>query len=147
MARPRRESDYTALYVRIPSAEAEKLHRAADVLRTPKRELIARLVADFDPEDPVWTKRVAGPMASAEAEWSVGQHSFLPASELEILTPAQLATLLQVDEETVVELAEKRELPARKVGEEWRVSRGAGLAWRAGGRGEEAGPRRGGGRG
>src|SRR2546430_17325956 len=128
MARPRRESDYTALYVRIPSAEAEKLHRAADVLRTPKREMITRLVADFDPEDPVWTKRVAGPMASAEAEWSVGQHSFLPASELEILTPAQLATLLQVDEETVVELAEKRELPARKVGEEWRGSREGGRA-------------------
>jgi len=131
VARPRRETDYTALYVRIPSAEAEKLHRAADVLRTPKRELITRLVADFDPEDPVWTKRVAGPMASAEAEWSVGQHSFLPASELEILTPAQLATLLQVDEETVVELAEKRELPARKVGEEWRFSREAILAWLA----------------
>ena len=35
MARPRRETDYTALYVRIPSEEAEKLHRAADVLRTP----------------------------------------------------------------------------------------------------------------
>jgi hypothetical protein len=56
MARPRREEDYTALYVRIPSAEAEKLHRAADFLRTPKRELITRLVADFDPDDPVWTK-------------------------------------------------------------------------------------------
>ena len=131
MARPRRESDYTALYVRIPSAEAEKLHRAADVLQTPKRELITRLVADFDPQDPVWTKRVAGPTASAETDWSVGQHSFLPASELEILTPAQLATLLQVDEETVVGLAEKRELPARKVGEEWRFSREAILAWLA----------------
>ena len=131
MAPPRRETDYTALYVRIPSAEAEKLHRAADVLRTPKRELITRLVADFDPDDPVWTRKVAGPTASAEAEWSVGQHSFLPASELEILTPAQLATLLQVDEEAVVELAEKRELPGRKVGEEWRFSREAILAWLA----------------
>ena len=47
------------------------------------------------------------------------------------MTPAQLATLLQVDEETVVELAEKRELPARKVGEEWRFSREAILAWLA----------------
>jgi excisionase family DNA binding protein len=131
MARPRRETDYTALYVRIPSAEAKKLHRAADVLRTPKRELITRLVAEFDPEDPVWTRRVAGPMASAEAEWSVGQHSFLPALELEILTPAQLATLLQVEEETVIELAEKRDLPGRKVGEEWRFSREAILAWLA----------------
>ena len=131
MARPRRETDYTALYVRIPSAEAEKLHRAADVLRTPKRELITRLVADFDPDDPVWTRKVAGPTASAEAEWSVGQHSFLPASELEILTPAQLATLLQIDEDTLIDLAEKRELPGRKVGEEWRFSREAILAWLA----------------
>jgi excisionase family DNA binding protein len=131
MARPRREQDYTALYVRIPSEEAEKLHRAADVLRTPKRELITRLVAEFDPEDPVWTKRVAGPTASAQAEWSMGQHSFVPASELEILTPAQLAGLLQVEEETVIELAEKRELPGRKVGEEWRFSREAILAWLA----------------
>ena len=131
MAPPRRETDYTALYVRIPSAEAEKLHRAADVLRTPKRELITRLVADFDPDDPVWTRKVAGPTASAEAEWSVGQHSFLPASELEILTPAQLATLLQIDEETLIDLAEKRELPGRKVGEEWRFSREAILAWLA----------------
>ena len=131
MAPPRRETDYTALYVRIPSAEAEKLHRAADVLRTPKRELITRLVADFDPDDPVWTRKVAGPAASAEAEWSVGQHSFLPASELEILTPAQLATLLQIDEDTLIDLAEKRELPGRKVGEEWRFSREAILAWLA----------------
>jgi excisionase family DNA binding protein len=131
MARKRNDPDYTALYVRIPSEEAEKLHRAADVLRTPKRELITRLVAEFDPEDPVWTKRVAGPMASAQAEWSMGQHSFVPASALEILTPAQLAGLLQIDEETLIALAEKRELPGRKVGEEWRFSREAILAWLA----------------
>ena len=131
MARKRNDPDYTALYVRIPSEEAEKLHRAADFLRTPKRELITRLVAEFDPEDPVWTRRVAGPMASPQAEWSMGQHSFVPASALEILTPAQLAGLLQIDEETLIALAEKRELPGRKVGEEWRFSREAILAWLA----------------
>ena len=129
MARPRRETDYTALYVRIPTAEAEKLHRAADVLRSSKRELITKLVAHFDPKDPVWTREVAGPVPGAQAEWSIGQHSFQPAAELEILTPAQLAGLLQVDEEIVVKLAEKGELPARKVGEEWRFSRSAILAW------------------
>jgi excisionase family DNA binding protein len=129
MARPRRETDYTALYVRIPTAEAEKLHRAADVLRSSKRELITKLVAHFDPEDPVWTREVAGPLPGAQAEWSVGQHSFQPAAELEILTPAQLAGLLQVEEEIVVELAEKGDLPARKVGDEWRFSRSAILAW------------------
>src|SRR4029450_2933408 len=131
MARPRREEDYTALYVRIPSAEAGKLHRAADFLRTPKRELITRLVADFDPDDPVWTKRVAGASVGAQAEVSLGQHSFRPAAELQLLTPAQLAGRRQVDEETVVELAEQGELPARKVGEEWRFSREAILAWLA----------------
>jgi excisionase family DNA binding protein len=130
MARPRRETDYTALYVRIPNAEAEKLHRAADVLRSSKRELITKLVASFDPQDPVWTREApAGSFPGAQAEWSVGQHSFQPAAELEILTPAQLAGLLQVDEDVVVELAEKGELPARKVGEEWRFSRSAIIAW------------------
>jgi excisionase family DNA binding protein len=62
---------------------------------------------------------------------SVGQAWFRPAEELEILTPAQLAGLLQVDEKTVIALAEKRELPGRKVGEDWRFSREAVLAWLA----------------
>jgi excisionase family DNA binding protein len=129
MARPRRDEDYTALFVRIPSAEAEKLHRAADFLRTPKRELITKLVASFDPEDPVWTREVAGPPMPAEAEWEVGRHSFLPVEALEVLNPAQLAELLQVDEDAVVELAKQGELPGKKVGEEWRFSRAAILTW------------------
>ena len=129
MARSRRDPDYTALFVRIPSAEAEKLHRAADVLRTPKRELITKLVARFDPHDPVWTEELAGPPMAAEADWEVGRHSFRPAETPEVLTPVQLGELLQVDEEAVVELAERGELPARKVGQEWRFSRSAVLAW------------------
>ncbi len=128
MARPRKQDDVTALFVRIPSAEAEKLHRAADALGTPKRELITQLVAQYvDPENPHALNALGG----ARAEWSVGQHSFRPAEELEILTPAQLAGLLQVDEKVVIELAEQRELPGRKVGEEWRFSREAIRAWLA----------------
>jgi excisionase family DNA binding protein len=128
MARPRKHTDDTALFVRIPSAEAAKLHRAADALGAPKRELIANLVARYvDPEDPV----ALGALGGARADWSVGQHSFRPAAELEILTSAQLATLLQVEEEVVVELAETGELPGRKVGEDWRFSREAILAWLA----------------
>ena len=72
---PRRDDEYTALFVRIPSAEAEKLHRAADVLRTPKRELITKLVARFDPHDPVWTQELSGPPLPAEAEWEVGHRA------------------------------------------------------------------------
>jgi excisionase family DNA binding protein len=46
-----------------------------------------------------------------------------------VLTPAQLADLLQVEEEAVVELAERGDLPGRKLGDEWRFSRTAVLAW------------------
>jgi excisionase family DNA binding protein len=128
MARPRKQTDDTALFVRIPTEHADKLHRAADALGAPKRELITRLVAQYvDPDNPSMLNALGG----ARAEWGVGQHSFRPAAELEILTPAQLAGLLQVEEEVVVELAEKRELPGRKVGEEWRFSREAILAWLA----------------
>ena len=128
MARPRKQTDETALFVRIPSEHAAKLHRAADALGAPKRELISRLVAQYvDPDDP----RAMSALGSVQGAWSVGQHSVRPASELEILTPAQLAGLLQVEEEVVLELTEKRELPGRKVGEEWRFSREAILAWLA----------------
>ena len=133
MARPRKQTDETALFVRIPSAEAAKLHRAADALGAPKRELIyahGRLLYHdqyVDPENPA----ALSALGDAHAEFGVGQHSFRPASELEILTPAQLASLLQMDEEVVVELAEQRQLPGRKVGEEWRFSREAILAWLA----------------
>ena len=128
MARPRRQGDETALFVRIPSAEADKLHRAANALGAPKRELITRLVAQYvDPENPATLSRLGG----AESEMSVGRAWFRPAEELEILTPAQLAGLLQVEEEAVIELAEERELPGRKIGEEWRFSRDAVVAWLA----------------
>jgi excisionase family DNA binding protein len=128
MARPRKQTDDTALFVRIPAEHAAKLHRAADALGAPKRELITRLVAQYvDPDSPT----AMSALGSAQAEFSLGQHSFRPANELEILTPAQLAGLLQVEEEVVVELAEQRELPGRKVGEEWRFSREAILAWLA----------------
>jgi excisionase family DNA binding protein len=129
MARPRRPAaDETAIFVRIPSVEAEKLHRASSVLGAPKRELIANLVARYvDPENPETLSRLGG----AESEMSVGRAWFRPAEELEILTPAQLAGLLQVEEETVIAMAERKEIPARKVGEEWRFSREAILAWLA----------------
>ena len=126
MARSRRQADDKALFVRIPSSEADKLHRAANALGAPKRELITRLVARYvDPED------LGALSALGGSEMGVGRHSFRPAEELEILTPAQLAGLLQVEEEAVIELAEKRELPGRKIGEEWRFSREAVLAWLA----------------
>lgn len=128
MARPKRQGDETAIFVRIPSTEADKLHRAASALGAPKRELITRLVAQHvDPENPATLSRLGG----AEWELGVGRAWTRPVEELEILTPEQLAGLLQVEAETVIGMAERKEIPARKVGEEWRFSREAVLAWLA----------------
>src|SRR2546430_1333687 len=75
MPRPRRQTDETALFVRIPSIEAEKLQRAASALGAPKRELITRLVARYvDPEDPATLSRLGGP----GAELSVRRAWFRP---------------------------------------------------------------------
>jgi hypothetical protein len=44
---PGRTDDTTALFVRIPRDEAEKLDRASFELKAPKRELVAALVARY----------------------------------------------------------------------------------------------------
>jgi excisionase family DNA binding protein len=99
------------LFVRLPTASAEKLSRAAFELKTPKRELVTELVDRYLGEEasPV-TSRSAGP---------------------DVLTVDQLAELLQVDAKTVRSLAAKGELPGRKLGRHWRFSRQAVLDWLA----------------
>jgi excisionase family DNA binding protein len=116
------------LFVRIPSAQAEKLDRAAFELRTPKQELVAGLVARYvDPSssaglDALRALRLdEGPL--------VGRASFRPYDDGDVLTTAQLARLLQVDERVVRRLARHGELPGRRVGRQWRFSRQAVLDW------------------
>jgi len=101
------------LFVRLPTASAEKLSRAAFELKTPKRELVADLVDRY-----LGTEDV-----------TVGRAS--PLREPDVLTIEQLAELLQVDEKTVRSLAAKGDLPGRKVGRQWRFSREAVLEWLA----------------
>jgi excisionase family DNA binding protein len=102
------------LFVRLPTASAEKLSRAAFELKTPKRELVADLVDRYLGADDV---------AAGRAASQVG--------EPDVLTLEQLAQLLQVDEKTVRSLAAKGDLPGRKVGRHWRFSRQAVLEWLA----------------
>jgi excisionase family DNA binding protein len=66
---------------------------------------------------------------SLDDTMTVGQHSFVPADVPDVLTPAEAAELLRVDEETVVAMAESGELPARKLGDKWRLTRSAVLRW------------------
>jgi excisionase family DNA binding protein len=102
------------LYVRLPREEADRLDRAAEELRTSKRELVTRLVAQkLD-------------------TLTVGHHEFRPAAADDVLTPAQAAELLQVEEAEVLALAEAGELPGRRIGGEWRFARAALLSWLGG---------------
>jgi excisionase family DNA binding protein len=101
------------LFVRLPTASAEKLSRAAFELKTPKRELVADLVDRYLGAEDVAVGRASTPR------------------EPDVLTIEQLAELLQVDEKTVRSLAAKGDLPGRKVGRHWRFSREAVLEWLA----------------
>jgi len=102
------------LFVRLPTASAEKLSRAAFELKTPKRELVTDLV-----------DRYLG------AEDMVVGRAAREARGPDVLTLEQLAELLQIDDKTVRALAAKGELPGRKLGRHWRFSRQAVLDWLA----------------
>jgi excisionase family DNA binding protein len=52
-----------------------------------------------------------------------------PPSELDVLTPGQAASYLQVREEVVVHEAESGRIPGRKIGGEWRFLRLAIAEW------------------
>ena len=102
------------LFVRLPTASAERLSRAAFELKTPKRELVAGLVDRYLGADDIVIGRAA-----------------TQVREPDVLTLGQLADLLQVDEKTARSLAAKGELPGRKIGRDWRFSRQAVLDWLA----------------
>jgi excisionase family DNA binding protein len=117
----------TALYVRIPSEAAEKLDRAAFELKTPKQDLIAGLVSAADLDT---LRRVT--VETTEDGLTIGHASFRPApAPADVLTLADLAAWLDVDEATIAELAESGELPGRRLGGEWRFARDAVLDWLA----------------
>lgn len=135
-------ADAKPLYVRLPAVEAERLDRAAFASKRPKRELVAGLVArHLDPDTPDGVRALralgaGGGRVTVElpGEGSVvGRHAFHPAEPIEVLTPEQAAELLQVEPAAVIELAQAGELPARRIGGVWRMSRAALLAWLAAG--------------
>jgi excisionase family DNA binding protein len=125
--------DKRPLYVRLPSAAAEKLDRAAFELKTTKQNLVAELVEAHLPL--ASTRRVV--VESMDDALTVGHHSFVPAEALDVLTLAEAAELLRIDEQTVAKAAERGELPGRKLGGEWRFARSAVLRWLAGAGEEE----------
>jgi excisionase family DNA binding protein len=134
---PRHSLPTNALYVRLPAGEAEKLDRAAQALGIHKKDLVAGLVSRYvDPD----TQRGLGELdklsaprrvtiEAGESSPTLGSYSFHQYELPEVLTPVQAAQLLQVATQVVIGLAESGELPARKLGGEWRFSRAGLVAW------------------
>ncbi|MCW3063270.1 MAG: binding domain protein excisionase family [Solirubrobacterales bacterium] len=114
------------LFVRLPAEAAELLNRAAFEGGASKRELVTEMINRYLAARPVGDDPL---VAVGERDLRVGRHAFRPDPGVEVLTLEQAAALLQVEPGVVAELAEAGELPARKVGDEWRFSRSALLAW------------------
>jgi excisionase family DNA binding protein len=119
------------LFVRLPAAQAEKLDQASHQLKIAKKDLVSALVArHVDPQKLDNLRRVVVEMGREEL--TVGRADFRPHEQPEVLTLEQAAELLQVEPAIAAELADAGELPGRRIGEDWRFSRSALIAWLAG---------------
>jgi excisionase family DNA binding protein len=147
-APPSRNRGREALFVRIPTAEAQRLDRAAFELKLSKQDLITGLVARYvDPASPTSLAALRQFGEASEADGgrrvtvvpdtlALGHHEFRPApapAAADVLTLADVAALLQVAEDDVEALAEAGELPGRRVAGTWRFARRAVLDWLAAG--------------
>jgi excisionase family DNA binding protein len=131
-----------ALYVRLPHAEFKKLDRAAEALATNKKTIVTGLVSRYvDPDSSHGLEALRSSLTPdprritinlPDEGLAVGHHAFTPAPLPDVLTPTQAAELLQVDEEELLELAEAGSVPGRRIGDRWRFSRPALIAWLAG---------------
>ncbi|HSJ73967.1 MAG TPA: helix-turn-helix domain-containing protein [Miltoncostaeaceae bacterium] len=123
-------SGRTALFVRIPAEDAERLDRAAFELKASKQDLVAGLVARYvDPgsaEGLESLRGLAGPVP-------LGRHEFrpagAPATPPEVPTLEEAAELLRLGPAAARAAAEAGEIPGRRIGGRWRFSRRRLIAW------------------
>jgi excisionase family DNA binding protein len=134
-SKPSGAAETAALYVRLPVADADKLDRVAFELKRPKRDVIRTLVSEYLPEVP----HPAPPphphpfTFPAPPPPEPGRMVYVPAPQPpEVLTVEEVAQLLETDAETIAALAERGELPGRKIGDDWRFRRAAVLDWLGG---------------
>ena len=111
--------------------EAEQLDHASHELKLPKKDLVNALVARHaDASQLDNLRRVVVEMGGEGL--TVGRADLRPAEPTAVLTLDAAAELLQIEPEQVAALAEAGELPGRRIGDDWRFSREAVLAWLAG---------------
>lgn len=113
-----------AIYVRVPAGLADRLDRVSERLGMSKRDIITRLVGDrLEVEDALQPIRIW----EDEKPRSTGH--IAPTNHPDVLSLDEAAALLRVNSDDIKEMAEAGELPARKVGSQWRFSRSALLNW------------------
>jgi excisionase family DNA binding protein len=124
------------LFVRLPAAAVDKLHRAAEVLGIRKKDLVAGLVSKYVDPDSRHGLNALGSLSThkvavelGEPGPTLGSYSFQPYDPPEVLNAEQAGQFLQIDAAVVNEMAESGKLPGRKLGTAWRFSRAALVAW------------------
>lgn len=131
----RRSPAETPLYVKLPTNASEKLDRAAAALGVPKKDLVAGLVNRYvDPDSPqgLSTLSMSTRKEPESPSLTMGTYSFQAYDPPEVMSSEQAGKFLQIDHQSVIELAEAGQLPGRKLGKVWRFSRDALVAWLAG---------------
>ncbi|HTL34209.1 MAG TPA: helix-turn-helix domain-containing protein [Kofleriaceae bacterium] len=138
---PRKSPPETPLYVRLPNAASDKLERAAAALGVKKKDLVANLVTTYVDPDSKQGLSALGRLATRKALDTnqtgpmLGSYSFQSYSQdfPDVMNSRQAGHFLQIEEKLLIELAEKGELPGKKLGPVWRFSREALVAWLAAG--------------
>ena len=109
------EPDRVPLYVRLPREQADALERAVRATGVRKGHLVTQLISE------------ALPMGRIDITEDA------PAGDAPVLTVPEVAALLRVAEDEVLQRLESRDLPGRRFGDGWRIARPALLAWLAAG--------------
>ncbi|HEY0481813.1 MAG TPA: helix-turn-helix domain-containing protein [Kofleriaceae bacterium] len=139
---PKKTPPETALYVRLPANAVDKLHRAAEALGVHKKDLVAGLVSKYVDPDTRLGLSALGALSQprrvtvelGEPGPTLGSYSFqaYDPDPPEVMNAEQAGQFLQIAEAVVIELAEAGTLPGRRLGNAWRFSRAALVAWLAG---------------
>jgi excisionase family DNA binding protein len=106
--------DRVPLFVRLPREQATALDQMVSTTGQRKQQLVSNLLAD---------RLQLGHVEIHED----------PPTSGEVLTVAEVAELLRVAPNAVLELAQAGELPGRQLAGEWRFVRAAVLGWLSGG--------------
>ena len=126
---PPRNQALTALYVRIPSAIATEIDRVAETKRQAKQQVVSDILRGA--LDAASSGVRAGAVTGGAAPGFVtpGFATALEPTMDLVLTLHEAAELLRVTDDDVLTCVRESALPGRRIGEAWRFSCRAVLAW------------------